>query len=39
VTLNARPSQLIVDPNENLAEVRDSWAHKEWILDWKEGSD
>ena len=39
VTLNARPSQLIIDPDKNLAKVSDSWAHKEWIVDWKEGSD
>ncbi|MFP4290337.1 MAG: HTTM domain-containing protein [Cyclobacteriaceae bacterium] len=35
VTLNARPSQLIIDPQVNLAEIEDGWRHKEWILDWK----
>ena len=35
VTLNARPSRLIVDPGVNLAEVEDGWGHKEWILDWE----
>ncbi|AWV97759.1 HTTM domain-containing protein [Arcticibacterium luteifluviistationis] len=32
VTLNARPSQLIVDPNVDLMEVKDSWQKKDWIL-------
>lgn len=35
VTLNARPSRLIVEPEVNLAEVEDGWTHKEWILDWE----
>lgn len=35
VTLNARPSKLIVDPGVNLAEAEDGWSHKEWILDWE----
>lgn len=33
VTLNARPSRLIVDPEINLAKVEDGWMPKEWILD------
>ncbi len=32
VTLNARPSQLLIDPKVNLAEIHDSFAHKKWIL-------
>lgn len=36
VTLNARPSQLLIDPNVNLAAVGDSWSHKSWILPFKE---
>lgn len=32
VTLNARPSRLIVDPEVNLAEIEDGWMHKAWIL-------
>lgn len=32
VTLNGRPSQLFIDPELNLVDVDDSWAHKDWIL-------
>jgi len=32
VTLNARPSQLLIDPAVDLAQIQDSWAHKSWIL-------
>jgi hypothetical protein len=35
VTLNARPSQLIIDPEVNLAEIEDGWSHKDWILAWE----
>ncbi len=31
VTLNARPSQLLINPQENLLNLRDSWASKTWI--------
>jgi hypothetical protein len=36
VTLNARPSQLLIDPNVNLAAAKDSWKHKDWILPYHE---
>ncbi|MEM9832033.1 MAG: HTTM domain-containing protein [Bacteroidota bacterium] len=32
VTLNARPSQLLVDPDADLTALRDTWQHKNWIL-------
>jgi hypothetical protein len=32
VTLNARPSQLLIDNQINLLEIKDSWEHKKWIL-------
>lgn len=32
VTLNARPSRLLIDPGINLANIRDGWSHKTWIL-------
>ena len=32
VTLNARPSRLLIDPNIDLMQVHDSWTHKSWIL-------
>ncbi|MFT5883727.1 MAG: hypothetical protein ACI9IP_000168 [Arcticibacterium sp.] len=32
VTLNARPSQLIIDPHIDLMRIRDSWANKSWII-------
>ncbi len=35
VTMNARPSQLIIDPTVNLAAIQDSWVHKHWILPLK----
>lgn len=31
VTLNARPSQLLINPQENLLNLKDSWAAKTWI--------
>jgi hypothetical protein len=31
VTFNARPSQLLVDENVNLLDLKDSWEHKNWI--------
>lgn len=32
VTLNAKPSKLLIDPNVNLMQVEDSWKPKKWIL-------
>ncbi len=32
VTLNGRISQAFIDPNINLANVKESFAHKKWIL-------
>jgi len=31
VTLNARPSQLLIDPNIDLTKLSDGWSHKTWI--------
>jgi len=35
VTLNGRPSQLLIDPEVNLAEVQDGWGPKSWILPYR----
>ncbi len=32
VTLNGRPSRLLIDPNVNLAQIQDGWKQKDWIL-------
>ncbi|GAA4446010.1 HTTM domain-containing protein [Nibrella saemangeumensis] len=32
VTLNARPSRLLIDPTVDLTKVQDGWKPKEWIL-------
>ncbi|HRI60060.1 MAG TPA: HTTM domain-containing protein, partial [Saprospiraceae bacterium] len=32
VTLNARPSKLLIDPQADLTRIEDGWAHKTWIL-------
>jgi uncharacterized membrane protein YphA (DoxX/SURF4 family) len=32
VTLNGRPSQLLINPQTNLSALRDGWKHKDWIL-------
>jgi hypothetical protein len=32
VTLNARPSQLLIDPNVDLTKEKDTFAPKKWIL-------
>jgi hypothetical protein len=32
VTLNARPSKLFIDPQLDLANVKDGWGHKTWII-------
>jgi len=31
VTLNARPSQLLIDPTMDLTKLSDGWSHKTWI--------
>ena len=31
VTLNARPSQLLIDPTIDLTKLSDGWSHKTWI--------
>jgi len=36
VTLNARPSRLLIDPTVDLTEIKDGWTHKEWILPWED---
>lgn len=36
VTMNARPSQLLIDPQVNLAALEDGWAPKPWIKPYKE---
>ncbi len=36
VTLNARPAQLLIDPNVDLTTKTDGWAHKDWINPFKE---
>lgn len=35
VTLNARPARLLIDPQVDLTQERDTWKHKEWILAYK----
>ncbi|GAB4477519.1 MAG: HTTM domain-containing protein [Thermoflexibacter sp.] len=35
VTLNARPSQLLIDPNVNLAKIKDGWKQKKWVREMK----
>jgi hypothetical protein len=32
VTLNAKPSQLLIDPNRDLTKIRDGWKTKDWIM-------
>ncbi len=32
VTLNGRPSELLIDPRVNLTQKSHGWAHKDWIL-------
>ncbi|MFK7774827.1 MAG: HTTM domain-containing protein [Saprospiraceae bacterium] len=36
VALNGRVSQQFIDPNVNLAEIKDDFFPKEWVLDFKE---
>ncbi len=32
VTLNARPSQLLIDPQRDLTQISDGWKAKDWIM-------
>lgn len=32
VTLNGKPSKLLIDPNLDLTKLTDNWQHKSWIL-------
>lgn len=32
VTLNGKPSQLLIDPNINLTQLKDTWQPKKWVL-------
>lgn len=36
VTLNSRPSQLLIDPQVNLAQLEDGWQSKKWINPYRE---
>ncbi len=36
VTLNARPSQLLIDPQVNLVEKTHGWSRKDWILPFEQ---
>ncbi len=36
VTLNARPSQLLIDPGVDLAKIQDGWQRKDWVLKMRE---
>ena len=42
VTLNARPSQLMIDPSLDLTTISDGWQHRSWILEpsneWREST-
>ncbi len=35
VTLNARPSQLLIDPQLDLTKVEDGWHPKDWVLPYE----
>ena len=35
VTLNGKPAQLLIDPNVDLTEKKDTWQSKDWILPFK----
>lgn len=35
VTLNGRPSQLLIDPQVDLLKVHDGWAPKKWIMPYE----
>lgn len=36
VSLNARPSQPIIDESVDLMKLEDGWEHKEWITEWND---
>jgi hypothetical protein len=36
VTLNGRPSRLLIDPTVDLTQVQDGWGHKTWITRYEE---
>lgn len=36
VTLNARPSQLYINPEIDLTKIEENWQHKNWILEFEE---
>jgi uncharacterized membrane protein YphA (DoxX/SURF4 family) len=36
VTMNARKSQLLIDPKIDLMKLEDGWAPKKWILPWQQ---
>jgi hypothetical protein len=36
VTLNARPSRLLIDPQRDLMKEKDTFKPKDWILPWEE---
>lgn len=36
VTLNARPSRLLIDSTRDLTKVKDGWGRKDWILPFRE---
>lgn len=35
VTLNAKPSKLLIDPNQDLTKISDSWSPKNWIIHYE----
>ncbi len=39
VTLNARPSRLLIDPTVDLSKIEDGWRPKKWITNWEENAD
>ena len=39
VTLNARSSRLLIDPNLDLTTIQDGWGRKEWILPFDQNPD
>lgn len=34
VTLNGAPSRLYIDPHVDLTKEKDTWSHKEWVLEY-----
>jgi hypothetical protein len=35
VTFNARPARLLIDPQQDLTQIKDGWSHKSWIIPFK----